>query len=229
MARQYPFCLSTTLMSSLPAAKRLMFSRAVPTIRALSSSERPATISRAGGLSATAPDRSHPRPRRQDAWSRAPSPGIQIVQGTQVPESRSRRSAHPVPRYVNVVNGAAVFDGAERVAIDHDQIGPFAGLQRPQVLCAQKARGASGRGDDRLHGRQAGVRHELEFPLLEIPRKPARRPGVGPESVADARVGKGFEVLFGGLENRAISAEVRVGTDRLLIISAPQGLDHTRG
>ena len=34
--RQYPFCLSTTLISGFPAAKRLMFSRAVPTIRALS-------------------------------------------------------------------------------------------------------------------------------------------------------------------------------------------------
>src|SRR5262249_10758869 len=92
-----------------------------------------------------------------------------------------------------------------------------------------KARGASSRGDDRLHGRQAGVRHEFDFPLLEIPRKPARRPGVGPESVKDARVGEGFEVLFGGLEKRAIPAEVRVGTDRLLIISTPQALDNTRG
>ena len=138
------------------------------------------------------------------------------------------RSVHQIAGDIHGVNRSCVLDVLEWAAIEHDQIGPLARFECPKVLRAQELRRVPGSRDDGLHRRQAGLRHEFQFPLLEVARKSAGRPGVGAEPVSDARIGQRLQILLRGFEETAIFVEVRVGCDGFLILRALERLNHRR-
>src|SRR6266581_722577 len=79
-----------------------------------------------------------------------------------------RRSIRLIPRNIHRLDLAAVLQIGERIAAEHDQIGPLAALERAEIARAEKFRAAFGCRRDDLHRREAGCGHQLDLFVVEI-------------------------------------------------------------
>src|SRR6266566_1479573 len=79
----------------------------------------------------------------------------------------------------------------QRICVQDNKLCRPARLQSSKLLCAAedlcvRAR----RGNDCLHRREARLDHQLQFPMLEVTRKPSGYSGIGAESDFYAGIGK---------------------------------------
>ena len=135
-----------------------------------------AAAGRRTSRSATARTRgsaSQPRKRRsRDADTIKPS-AIMPDSIYRAPTSVARRCR----RRVDLLD---VRDVGQRVGVEHDEVGPLAGFERPEVrVDLPAARGVARRRLQHLLRRQAGLHHQLQLHQLEVALEPAGRAGVG--------------------------------------------------
>src|SRR2546427_4647386 len=70
----------------------------------------------------------------------------------------------------------------QRISVQDDKFRRPARLQSAKLFCAAEDLGIRARrGNDRLHGREAGLDHQLQFAMLEITRKTSGYAGIGAE------------------------------------------------
>ena len=122
----------------------------------------------------------------------------------------------------------AVADVLGRVRRVDDEVGEVAGLQRPYPFQAQAGRGVAGRGDDRLHRRQARFHHQGELAVLEVALEAGGGAGVGPHRNPHPGVVERLDVAHRGRELRLVGLRAAAVADALLPLRSLQRGDHLR-